>query len=111
MHNQLKFFRDTEIPSLFNKMESFMLNEHVSGKSISIEHAGDQIIALLGYEPGNDAKLNYKLSLHNLKTTLADSDEATQNAINAVADLLGNFICQSVVAIEGELSIAFLTGK
>ncbi len=108
MHNSLKYFQDTTKASLFSQMEQFMKTENVSGKSISIEHNGDSVVALLGYLPGNPNGVHYQLVVKYI-CKAHESIEVIQQDINKVADEMGNFICQSNFIENGELSVVFLT--
>ncbi len=110
MHNSLKYFRDTNKASLFAQMESFMVKENVAGKSISIEHDGNDIVSLLGYTPENTENLKYSIVTREIGKS-SQGEAEIQQSINKVADELGNFICQSVVYNDGDLSIAFLIGQ
>ena len=108
MHNSLKLFRDTNKENLFAQVENFIASQNLSGMSISIEHDGNEIVALLGYVDGNEANLTYKLVSKEIGQLSVQSDTVTQDIINNVANEMGSFVCQSVVYNEGLLSIAFL---
>ena len=56
MHNTLKYFRDKDLTALLMDMETFMKEENVSGKSISLATDANGLTALLGYLPGNESE-------------------------------------------------------
>jgi hypothetical protein len=108
MHNSLKYFRDNNRNSVFSQMESFMKTENVTGKSISIEHDGDTVVALLGYIQGNPDGQHFHTVVKSV-CRANENEEVIQEAINKTADEMGSFICQSTFIEHGDLSVVFLT--
>ncbi|MES2703421.1 MAG: hypothetical protein V4649_12320 [Bacteroidota bacterium] len=109
MHS-LKYFSDTNKQALFAQIENFINNENAEGRSISVEHNGDIVVALLGYTPEVGEDLTYTVVEKSI-CKVYDSVETIQKSIDDVTAAMGNFVCQSCCIEQDNLSIVFLTAK
>lgn len=104
----LKYFSDTKKESLFTQIESYLNTQNVTGMSISIEHNGDIVSGLLGYVPANDNNSQHRV-IEKTVCNVHENLDKIQSSIDAIANEMGSFICQSCCVQNDTLSVVFLT--